>query len=541
MKPLYLILFVSVFLSKKTLAQVGIGNTSPNATLDISATNASTPNNNEGLLIPRIDEFPAINPTSLQDGMLVFVTGSGTPSEGFYYWDQATTTWVAINGAKNTLDEAYDQGGVGNGRIITADNGALEIQGGDGLEVSGAFGTGASIGAPGSSERMSFNPRKASFRAGSVDGAQLDETNVGDYSTALGRNTTATGDFSVAFGLNSTAQSYGSLVIGSYNILSGTTNNWVTTEPIFVIGNGTDTSNRSNAFTVLKNGKTGIGANNPQSPLHIDLSTSFDLSYENTGQDGLFLVGSRIGGGLNTIGASISFGAPRRSSFRRAAIAAVQTSADIDHVGLVFYTHSNGVNQSDMTESMRLTHNGNLGLNNTDPDATLDVIGTFQYEDGNEASGYVLTSDASGNASWQAPATAISKSVVQADLNGNQAITASTITKITFDQIVTDRNNEFDTTNNQFVVSNDGYYHITTNIFLSGTGTYTITITKNGAPPTNTIAQVSSNLSESNTISISTIEELVVNDYLEVYIFGTSNTTINQSSDLTQFNVFQID
>jgi len=45
---------------------------------------------------------------------------------------------------------------------------------------------------------------------------------------------------------------------------------------------------------------------------------------------------------------------------------------------------------------------GNVGIGSTNPSATLDVVGTFQYVDGNESNGYVLTSDASGNATWQA-------------------------------------------------------------------------------------------------------------------------------------------
>ncbi len=46
---------------------------------------------------------------------------------------------------------------------------------------------------------------------------------------------------------------------------------------------------------------------------------------------------------------------------------------------------------------------GFVGINNGAPDAYLDVIGSFQYEDGNQQAGYVLTSDAQGNASWQSP------------------------------------------------------------------------------------------------------------------------------------------
>ncbi len=45
---------------------------------------------------------------------------------------------------------------------------------------------------------------------------------------------------------------------------------------------------------------------------------------------------------------------------------------------------------------------GNVGIGTTNPSATLDVEGSFQLVDGNEADGYVLTSDASGNASWEA-------------------------------------------------------------------------------------------------------------------------------------------
>ncbi|MEZ4874825.1 MAG: hypothetical protein R2793_05090 [Flavobacteriaceae bacterium] len=666
MKPFYLILFVSAFLSQKTLAQVGIGNTSPNASLDISATNASAPNNNEGLLIPRIDEFPAINPTALQDGMLVFVSGSGTPSEGFYYWDQGTTTWVVINGAKNTLDEAYDEGGAGVGKNITADNGSLRIDGTDGLLITGTFASGATISSEvtGAGTRMFFNPRTGGFRAGTVDGNQWDGSSIGNYSvamgnsttasgvasvafgddavasnfatvamgtnsvasgnsaisigsfnsasatasvaigannnasgntslalgngtvasgyraTAMGGNSTATGDFSTSIGFNSTAQAYASFVMGRYNNLAGTTNSWNNGEPIFVIGNGTDTSNRSNAFTVLKNGKTGIGQNYPQSPLHVGIETTFDLSYDNTGQDGLFLKGREDFTGINTIGSSIGFGAPRRNTFRRAAIASVQTSGDPDHVGLAFFIHSNPANLTDMVEAMRITHAG-IGINNTSPDANLDVVGTFQYVDGNETAGYVLASDASGNASWTVPSTLItgsddqnienlsfnsstnvltvgiengasqtvdlsaltpvSKSVVKADLSANQSIAASTYTKIIFDQTITDRNLEFDTVNNRFVATNNGFYNITANVFINGSGSFTIAICKNGAPLTNTIAIKNSTVSTFGAISISTVEELAATDYLEVYTWGGNSFLVNQSSDLTQFNIFQID
>lgn len=41
-----------------------------------------------------------------------------------------------------------------------------------------------------------------------------------------------------------------------------------------------------------------------------------------------------------------------------------------------------------------------LALGHNSPSATLDVVGTFQYIDGNQSNGFVLTSDSQGNATW---------------------------------------------------------------------------------------------------------------------------------------------
>ena len=156
-------------------AQVGIGTTTPQATLDIPATDPLTPGPTEGILIPRVDEHPT-GATAAQDGMMVFVTGNGTPTKGFYYWDNATINWVLISGVTGggvTLDQAYDFGGAGAGNTITATDGAVIINGEDGLEVTGTIGTGDAITAAGAGSKMIFNPNKGAFRAGNVDGLSL--------------------------------------------------------------------------------------------------------------------------------------------------------------------------------------------------------------------------------------------------------------------------------------------------------------------------------------------------------------------------------
>ena len=80
---------------------------------------------------------------------------------------------------------------------------------------------------------------------------------MGDYSTAMGYNTTAFGDVSTAMGYGTTASDYGSLVIGQYNSSGSSAtsaNSFDTANTAFVIGNGTNSSNKSDAFKVMFNG-----------------------------------------------------------------------------------------------------------------------------------------------------------------------------------------------------------------------------------------------------------------------------------------------
>lgn len=60
---------------------------------------------------------------------------------GFRFPDGTVQTTAATGGGTgNTLDQAYDQGGAGAGRIIFADSGPVRIAGSDGLIVDGIVG-----------------------------------------------------------------------------------------------------------------------------------------------------------------------------------------------------------------------------------------------------------------------------------------------------------------------------------------------------------------------------------------------------------------
>lgn len=101
MKQLYSIILLSV--NYVIFAQVGIATANPNAQLDIRSSSQSSPTTTDGLLIPKMDNFPASNPTALQQGMLVYLTTTvGTKSPGFYYWDYPTLSWIGMTSTQSS-------------------------------------------------------------------------------------------------------------------------------------------------------------------------------------------------------------------------------------------------------------------------------------------------------------------------------------------------------------------------------------------------------------------------------------------------------
>ena len=284
-----LFLFYLLNFATASFAQVGINTTNPKAQLEIKSSSETAPSNTDGLLIPKINAFPATNPTIDQQGMMVYLKNAvGIDQPGFYYWNFGTLEWIPVAGTSGgTLDQAYNFGGAGLGKTITADAGALLINGTDGLVATGTLNTGAIVPS-GAGVRMVWNPRKGAFRSGSVITSQWDDVNVGLLSTAFGSSTIASGNsstafgtgtiasgiFSTSFGSNTIASGGGSVVFGSNNIASGVNSSSF----------GSQNTSKSIAETVF-----GIGA------------TDYTISINGDGQfrsandtDRLFVVGNAI-------------------------------------------------------------------------------------------------------------------------------------------------------------------------------------------------------------------------------------------------------
>jgi len=91
----------------------------------------------------------------------------------------------------------------------------------------------------------------------------------GKASIAMGDSTNALGNNSASMGEHTKALAISSLAIGRYNEALGSSFDWVSTDPIFEIGIGSDNANRKNALTILKNGKSGLGTSTPDKELSV--------------------------------------------------------------------------------------------------------------------------------------------------------------------------------------------------------------------------------------------------------------------------------
>ncbi|MCC5928189.1 MAG: tail fiber domain-containing protein, partial [Cyclobacteriaceae bacterium] len=348
--------------------------------------------------VGRLDESNANNWDKDSIGNYSFAWGRNTKASGNY-----STAWGSGSSASSLLSTAWGIDVIATGDYSTAWGGFTNASGnystawGGSTEASGYFSTawGYNTKAPGFSSTVWGDLTEAS----------------GFYSTAWGQRTKAPSGYETALGRFNTEYTPAS------------TTGWNASDRLFVIGNGANEQNSSDALVLLKNGNLGLGNSNPQYRLSIvDNGVGLDRPAENnlafytnsqerfriTAEGNVGIGTANPRGALNVrVNSSVANeslindypilislplnnnGVETGIAFR---ISSGQNSASdtpgatITHLrtgngsrGDLLFKTRNTAGDTPVSERMRITGNGNVGIGTSDPQALLHLSNGTQH------------------------------------------------------------------------------------------------------------------------------------------------------------------
>ncbi|MBC7848717.1 MAG: hypothetical protein H7Y31_03220 [Chitinophagaceae bacterium] len=266
-------------------------------------------------------------------------------------------------------------------------------------------------------------------------------------------------------------------------------------------------------FSSLTAQRVGIGITNPQEKLHVDSNIRIGTSlWGSANHNRYFKIGE---GNYVTIG---EVGLDDRLEFSAREFLFKNSGAY-------------GIN------------NGKVGINiNTSPTAYLEVNGNVKITDNTQGDGKVLTSDASGNASWQNPSSR--NSAFRATLqNSNQVINDGVDKVIQFDNEQFDDGFNYNNTNGIFTIPTDGVFHFDVKIewqLVTSTATLFVYLDVNGSKVEEAKLEdaISGNVTKS--ISFGSTVKLGQGDIVRVFVRQESGTNQIVSTINSSFSGFRL-
>jgi len=347
-----------------------------------------------------------------------------------------------------------------------------------------SIGNGSMTNAVGGSDNIGIGRESIKQNISGVDNISLGQNSLsanttGDYNICLGRNSmfsNQTGSNNITIGQDSN--------VGSSNLTNAIAigyNSVVNTSNSMVLGNN--------------NVNVGIGTSSPSEKLHVSGDTLINSQYvmlsdtinpiptisnfrgfvniqdynkqigysslnsNSSGETGIYLANdSSILGQIEMYGSNhVRQGFPLVgvNFYRNKMVISTNNTSD----GMVIKSKSDDPSATlwfeiDGASNMVLKGDGNAGSGNgflglrLNPDGTempssnlqiggTGTTGTFKYRDGNQQNGYVLTSDASGNASWsQSPP--FTGGTVTGSTNFTGGVSANTISATTYQNLPTE-------------------------------------------------------------------------------------------------------
>ncbi|MBS1618328.1 MAG: tail fiber domain-containing protein, partial [Bacteroidetes bacterium] len=329
------------------------------------------------------DHNIATAPNAIVGGYLDTVSGWRSFAIGFS--NNLSGSYSTVSGRSNSVGGSYTAVS-GNANTVSA---GYALVSGNGNNVSGNY-----------SVVFNNSNSNTSGATTSITGGYQSQTQS-NLGLAIGWGDTTSGVSAEAMGRGNYARSYGEMAVGTFatDYTATGTGSFSSADRAFVVGNGTATNSRADAFTVMKSGNVGVGVSAPANKLEVNGNTkttnlqmtsgaasSYILQsdasgngswvapstvFANTDSQQLYLNGTNLSiGGGNTVSLSGLTGWSLTGNSG--------TTPGTNFLGTTNATDL--VIKTNNSEAMRVSANGYVGIGTTAPNYQLEVAtGTGDY------------------------------------------------------------------------------------------------------------------------------------------------------------------